>query len=84
MWQHFSANKFAYIPAGVGGQTMLSKADECRAKAFECLERAARTRDAEARLILLQDFTRYWWRSAELKRIEQFDGTPNRQAMAVT
>jgi len=28
------------------GQTMLSKADECRAKAFECLERAARTRDA--------------------------------------
>ena len=48
---------------------MLSKADECRAKAFECLERAARTRDAEARLIPLQDFARYWWRLTELKRI---------------
>jgi hypothetical protein len=63
---------------------MLSKADECRAKAFECLERAAYTRDAEARLVLLQDFARHWWRLAELKRMERLDGTPDGQAMAVT
>jgi hypothetical protein len=62
---------------------MLSKADECRAKAFECLERAAHTRDAGVRLVLLQDFARHWWRWAELKRIEELDDTPH-QAMVVT
>jgi hypothetical protein len=64
---------------------MLSKADERRAKAFQCLERAGRTRDAEAQLILLHAFARQWWRLAELKRIsdrqEQRDG---KAALAVS
>ena len=46
---------------------MLSEADERRA--FERLERAWRTGDVEAQLIILQDLARYWWRLAELKRI---------------
>jgi hypothetical protein len=46
---------------------MLSKADECRA--LERLERASRTGDAEAQLIILQNLARHWWRLAELKRI---------------
>ena len=46
---------------------MLSEADERRA--FERLERAWRTGDVEAQLIILQDLARYWWRFAELKRI---------------
>jgi hypothetical protein len=48
------------------GTTMLSEADERRA--FERLERAWRTGDAEA-LIILQQLARYWWRLAERKRI---------------
>ena len=45
---------------------MLSKADEHRA--FERLERAWRTGDVEAQLIIVQDLARYWWRLTELKR----------------
>ena len=63
---------------------MLSKTDECRAKAFECLERAAYTWDVEAQLVLVQDFARHWWRLTELKRTEQLGGTPDGQTMAVT
>jgi hypothetical protein len=46
---------------------MLSKADDC--EAFERLERASRTRDADAQRILLQDVVRQWWRMTELKKI---------------
>jgi hypothetical protein len=50
---------------GVG--RMLSKADDC--EALERLERASRTRDADAQRILLQDVVRQWWRMTELKKI---------------
>jgi hypothetical protein len=52
---------------------MLSKIDDCRAKALECLERAWRTRDLEAQLVLLQDLARYWWRLTELEKISRTD-----------
>ena len=45
---------------------MLSKADDC--EALERLERASRTRDADAQRILLQDVVRQWWRMTELKK----------------
>jgi hypothetical protein len=68
------ANKFAQVShPGVGGQIMLSKIDDCRANALECLERAWRTRDLEAQLILLQDLARYWWRLRELEKIPRTD-----------
>ena len=61
------------LVTGVRGQIMLSKVDDCRAKALECLERAWRTRDLEAQLILLQDLARYWWRLTELEKISRTD-----------
>jgi hypothetical protein len=48
---------------------MLSKDDDCRAKALERPEPVWRPRDAEARLTLLQDLARHWWRMTELRRI---------------
>jgi hypothetical protein len=46
---------------------LLSKADDC--EALERLERAPRTRDADAQRILLQDAVRQWWRMTELRKI---------------
>ena len=45
---------------------MLSKADDW--EALERLERASRTRDADAQRILLQDVVRQGWRMTELKK----------------
>jgi hypothetical protein len=67
------ANKFAQVGHQGGGQIMLSKVDDCRAKALECLERVWRTHDLEAQLVLLQDLARYWWRLTELEKISRAD-----------
>jgi hypothetical protein len=50
---------------------MLFKADEYRAKAVECRERAMLARDMQAKRIL-QDLARHWWYLAErADRIDQ-------------
>ena len=43
---------------------MLSKADECRIKAMECIERATSVRDPQVKHIF-QDLAQSWWQLAE-------------------
>ena len=43
---------------------MLSKADECRTKAMECIERATSVRDPQVKHIF-QDLAQSWWQLAE-------------------
>jgi hypothetical protein len=51
------------------------KADDCCAKALGRLERARRTSDPEAQLVLLQEIARQWWRIAELRKAFAADKT---------
>jgi hypothetical protein len=43
---------------------MLSKADECRTKAMECIERATSVRDPQVKHIF-EDLAQSWWQLAE-------------------
>jgi hypothetical protein len=43
---------------------MVSRSHECRINAVDCIERAMRARDPEAKRIF-QDLARGWWQLAE-------------------
>ena len=50
--------------AAGGVRTMVSRSHECRINAVECIERAMRARDPEAKRIF-QDLASGWWQLAE-------------------